>query len=226
MKRIPAVSLFVLMFLCACGEACADLFAPENRVDPSNPPAELTAIGNEIRASGPVRAPFVETRKFPFRKTPTVLSGVNVLMPGECLLTRYDSPEERETLVVGSSIFEISPEKAPQRLPVPEQYEKLLAIHNMDLASLAEAFDLFFESGTDGWRLGLERTRSVRRVAGQTSVDATDMRITVNGAGKEMRSMRIQRGSSLDILIEMSPPKTPDSDEVLRIEKLASECAK
>jgi hypothetical protein len=177
------------------------------RVDPARPPAALAQIRADVERAGAVPCAFSESRLFPFRKTPATLSGTSSFLPGSGLALHYTTPSERTILLVPGGLIEVDVAGAHHR-PLPAQYANMLAIYNLDLAALAQDFDLSFGGASEGWTLQLDsKARPAVTAERRPAVQPGALRVTIFGNHGRVTRLEIVKRDSIAIAIDMATPR-------------------
>lgn len=199
--------------LASSGRAAeADALAlPANRIAPGDPAWQELAGG--LREQKAITAAFTENRWFPFKKTPTVLKGESRVAAGRGLSLHYVFPEEVTTIIdargmltrnaKGDTAAALDPQAAAAN-------SALLHVLALDLAPLAETFELYGLRTGSGWKLALvPKDASLRRTLGQISIE---------GEGSAVRRIELRRSAAqrVEILIEPPRPAAAFSEDDLR----------
>jgi hypothetical protein len=173
------------------------------RVNPATPPPGLAAVRAAVAERGAVTCSFTESRKFPFRKTPAILKGTSDYLPGRGLILHYTAPKEHIMALVPNGIVEQDSTGVKRLQALPQQYENMLSLYDLDLAKLAEDFDITFEGGNDGWTIRLaERPGAVVAGRGHT-VQTGLIGITIRGSDGEVNTLEIVKPGAITIEIRM-----------------------
>jgi len=192
--------------------------AAENdpRVDPALrlPPAAATwsDLTGAFAKNGDVTADFTESRHFPFKRDPVVLTGEVRVSAARGLSLHYLTPDERTVILddQGVLIRGANGQKAPPPDPrAAAANQALLHLLRFDLAGLEPDFELYGRREAGEWELTLvPRTETLKHSVG---------RITAAGAGPTIRRIEIRRTERQAIEIVIAAPRPPapfTADEV------------
>jgi hypothetical protein len=199
-----------LLFLASIFAAFAPLRAaesdslvkPEHRLDAANPAWSDLLAKIDDRPDGSAR--FEERRFFPFKKTPTVLTGEVRVSRTRGLSLHYVEPDDRTVIIDerGPLIREHRGETVPPSDPrAAAANTAMLHLLRFNLPALAETFDIYGERKDTAWTLVLvPRADALRRTLGQ---------ITVTGENVTVRRIELRRSATQRIEILVAPPRSP-----------------
>jgi hypothetical protein len=199
MNRVPSIAVLLALLAPALGaEPAGTLLAP----GPAE--AQWRPLIDSMAAKGAVVAPFTERRYFPFRREPTVLSGVLRFSPERGLSLEYTRPEESIVIADSGGLLLRDREGRARQMPSgsrgPGAVASLLPIMRFDLASLYPRFSIrAFGSGAS-WRL--EFTPLGSGAAADLGL------ITVEGAGTSVVHLQFRRSDSQRIEIDVGAART------------------
>ena len=201
---MPMRRLLLLAFLAAAGPAGAapgPSAAEAPRLDPADPAWAALAAGLGRQRS--VTAPFTENRWFPFRQTPTVLAGEARVSAAHGLSLHYLEPTERTVIIDDRGMLVRTPEgdrPAPSDPRTDTANAALLQVLRLNLAALAESFELHGRRDGAAWQLALvPRDAELRRTLGE---------IDVAGEGDDVRRIELRRSAVQRVEILIGPPRS------------------
>jgi hypothetical protein len=209
-----------MLFIAAATPAAVAAEAPEpsavsaengRRIAPDAP--EWRELARRLAEQPDTVASFEERRQFPFRKQPIVLGGEVRVSRRHGLSLRYTTPEERVVVLdeKGMLIRDASGQSVPPDPRAAPVNRALLHILRLDLAALAESFELHGQCDAEVWALVLvPRDEATRRAIGN---------IHVSGDAGVVRAIELRRGAQQRIEIAIAAPRTVDrfsSEDVKR----------
>jgi hypothetical protein len=213
MKRLP----FALFALAVTGTL---LNGAAVHVEPSAPPATLTAVKAAVASKGAVTGSFTESRKFPFKKTPTMLRGESDFLPGRGLILKYTAPEKRTLGLTGVGIIEHYADGSQRLRSLPRQYESMLAIYDLDIVKLADDYDLNFDGSAEDWTLRLDERPSPAVASRHHEEQGGLAVITLRGSSDNLKTIEIVKPGALTITIEILKSRALTADEIAADERL------
>jgi len=189
------------------------------------PSAEASAesVGAAIAARGPVACSFSESRLFPFRKTPTLLTGTSVFLPGKGLVIAYETPSARRIGVTSGGIVEEDASGKRSAAALPGRYGNLLALYSLDMTALSKDFAASFSSEASNWSLLLDEGAPVAQAGRGRPEKRGSSSIRVSGEGATVREIQIVRPGTITIVIDMGAARTPTPEELTRALELLGE---
>lgn len=211
---VAATALAILLLGLPIGRAgeIDALVGPENRLPPAAP--AWSDLRDAFAHHPDTTADFAERRRFPFKKEPVELKGEVRVSATRGLSLHYTAPTDRTVILDGQGMLvrEADGEKAAPADPrAAAANAALLHILRLDLAALAQDFDLYGQRDRAAWTLVLvPRTESLRRSVG---------RIRVTGEATAIRQIEIRHTAKQAIAIAIEPPHPPaafTADEVKR----------
>lgn len=159
------------------------------------------ALAAELARQPDTWAEFTETRRFPFRREPTVLRGEVRVSREHGLSLRYLVPEERVVLLDARGLLvrdRHGEETAPDRRAEGANRALWHALR-LDLTALTREFEVYGKTGDGTWALVLvPRDEDLRRSVGQ---------IRVQGAGPAVRRIELYRSAQQHIGIDLGAPR-------------------
>ena len=203
----PVVALALLCLL-PPGRAAESVPAPPSLASAT----DWQELAAEFGRNGDVTADFTESRKFPFKKDLTVLTGEVRVSSSRGLSLHYLTHRENTVIldyagkVLRAPAGQAEPPADPRAAAANQAMLKLL---HFDLAGLERDFVLSGRRDGLAWELTLEpRTDELRRSVG---------RIMATGIGPTIRHLEIRRTEKQFILISIEAPRPKASftaDEV------------
>ncbi len=176
------------------------LIDPRHRLNPESP--VWRQLGEQLAVLRPVVADFAEWRFFPFRPEPVGLVGTVRIAGGRGLSLQYTAPEERIVIVDAEGMLVRDRHGAavpPADARMQAANEALLHILQLDLAALAQSFELFGRGESGAWSLALvPRADAVRGAIGNIFVD---------GEKAAVRRIEFRRSAKQHIDITMAAPR-------------------
>ena len=213
MKRLLlALLLFAASGITPCGA--------DTRVEPSAPPADLVAVKAAVASRGAVTGTFTESRKFPFKKTPTQLHGESDFLPGRGLILKYTAPEKRILGLTGMGIVECIADGPRRFRALPRQYESMLALYDLDIPKLAVDYDLYFDGTADNWTLRLAERPSTTVTTRRHEEQGGLAVITLRGSSDSLKTIEIVKPGALTITIEILKTRALTAGETAEDERL------
>jgi hypothetical protein len=175
------------------------LVAPAHLLAPDDPAWQDLAAG--LRAQTAVTADFTENRWFPFKKTPTVLTGEVRVSAGHGLSLHYLDPAG-QTVVIddrGLLVRSASGDTVPPADPrAGAANAALLHVLRFDLRTLADTFAVYGRRTGTAWQLALvPKDADLRRTLGQVAIE---------GDGTAVRRIELRRSALQRVEILVSPP--------------------
>ncbi|HWA27342.1 MAG TPA: glycosyltransferase [Lacunisphaera sp.] len=203
-RQWPAVVVALVLLGVTRGHAAA----PEPAADPvARLPAGAETWRDLVEAfgrNGDVTADFTESRRFPFKKDPVVLTGEVRVSAAHGLSLHYRTPEERTVILDDQGVLVRAPagQQAPPADPrAAAANQALLHLLRFDLPGLEKDFELSGRRGAGGWELTLvPRTEALKRSVG---------RINAAGEGATIRRIEIRRSERQAIEIVIAAPRPP-----------------
>lgn len=199
-RQWPETALALLLLMAVTGRAADSLVDAANRVPPA------AATWNDLSAAfaqnGDVTADFTESRHFPFKRDPVVLSGEVRVSSAHGLSLHYLKPDDRTVILDDQGVLVRAPEgqqAAPADPRAAAANCALLHVLRFDLAGLEQDFELYGRRESGEWELALvPRTEALQRSVG---------RITAAGEGPTIRRIEIRRSEKVAIEIAIEPPR-------------------
>jgi len=194
----PAVALALLCLLLP-GQAAEPAPVPPSIASA----AEWQELTAEFGRNGDVTANFTESRKFPFKKDLTVLTGEVRVSPSRGLSLHYLTPKENTVILDDAGMVLRAP--AGQSTPPADPRaaaanQAMLQLLHFDLVGLEKNFVLSGRREGLAWELTLEpRTDELHRSVG---------RIMANGIGPTIRQIELRRTEKQFILIAIEAPRS------------------
>ncbi len=182
--------------------------APELLIDPAHRLAVEEGTWRDLtdalgRTPG-IQADFVERRHFPFKREPVTLRGEVRVAPGSGLSLRYREPEERTVILDEGGVLVRGPDGGalPSDPRAAAANQALLRVLQLDLAALAQDFEIYGRRQGETWSLALvARTDALRRSVG---------RIFAAGEGVFVREIELRRTERQAIGISILAPHAAD----------------
>lgn len=210
---MPRIASVILVLFAALVPAASQA---EVRVDAANPPESLAIVRESLAGQGPVTCRFTESRKFAFRRKATLLEGSSDYLPGKGLVLRYREPLERTIGILRNGIIGRDSTGQKTLRELPGQYENMLSLYDLDLASLSEDFVIFYDGSPDSWTIRLaERPGPVKAGRGH-SVETGLVTMTIRGEGGTIHALEIVKPGTISIEIRMSDVRGMTAEETAK----------
>ncbi|HVU17924.1 MAG TPA: glycosyltransferase [Candidatus Didemnitutus sp.] len=163
--------------------------------------ATWTALAEQISRQPDLAAPFSEQRFFPFKRDPVELSGDVRVSPARGLSLHYTKPDDRIVILDSSGVLiRATGDSAPPEDPRAGMVNQtLLHILRFDFVALQKDFELYGETGTDGWKLVLVPRTSAQKHAFS--------RISVAGRGPIVHQIELFHSAHQRIEIAIGEPR-------------------
>ncbi len=201
-RQWPATALALLLLFTGTGHAADALVAEANRLPPAA--ATWSDLSAGFAKNGDVTADFTESRHFPFKREPVVLSGEVRVSPTHGLSLHYLKPDDHTVILDDQGVLVRAPagqQAAPADPRAAAANRALLHVLRFDLVGLEQDFELYGRREAGEWELALvPRTEALQRSVG---------RITAAGDGATIRRIEIRRSEKIAIEIAIEPPRPP-----------------
>ena len=191
-------------------------------IDPANPPPEFTQLRDHLRLAGAIRCTMVETRKLPFRKEASTLSGTCAFINGKGLILSYTTPQSRTIALTPDTMLEVRNGKTV-RMSIPAQYARMLPAYNLDLDSLGDGWQIDFTQKAQAWTLSLVRETTILPATKEQRVRVERFSITLEGDVDGINSIVIDKPGQIVIRTEMSDRTQLTGAELETLERMLTE---
>lgn len=156
---------------------------PGAALSAENGEGEWKPLIERLAAKGPVIANFTERRYFPFRRHPTILTGVMRFVPGRGLSLQYTEPDQSILIADSEGLLLRDKEGRTQAVPADSRetgaIASLLPIMRFDLAALYPRFFVRAYHEGDGWRFTFTpRDAEIARSIGEISIGGVGTAVT------------------------------------------------
>lgn len=169
--------------------------------------ADWQALLERMHAVERVAAPFVEARRFPFRKKPKHYRGTFRKAADGRISLAYAEPEEIALHIGAGFAYYRKGEGTVRRIPHANEQSSALALFpqllNFDLAGLSAHYALSGAIEGDVWQLALEAQSGTEQALPYQSM-------RVEGRGTAVERIELYKNKKQRIVIEMGAPVYPE----------------